>query len=179
MTHASGSRVPAAMSYHNGRNQGILPNGDPASHSSWIPVLLITYHNGRSLGIFRNGEQVRMLRRKTGTLVICLQIRENLTMENGDAAASWKDPASCLLDNGRNAGKCRQWSFLLHRSQRPFFLPFIPEIRDIFTMEKGYRARDQDASCWNRIITWSTDGQCSNGGWASPLMQSSRTSDPG
>ena len=81
VTHASGSRVPAAMSYHN----------------------------GRSLGIFRNGEQVRMLRWKTGTLVICPQIRENLTMENGDAAASWKDPDSCLLDNGRNAGKSRQW----------------------------------------------------------------------
>ena len=146
-----------------------------------------------------------MLRTGSGSLVICPRIRENLTMENGDAAASWKDPASCLLDNGRNAGKCRQWrscrtpgapcivlpfipeiremlpmeNFLLHRSQRPFFLPFVPEIRDIFAMENGSRDQAQAAACWNRCITWSTDGQWNNGGWRSPLMQSSRTSDPG
>ena len=109
VTHASCSRVPAAMSYHNGRSLGIFPNGDPASHSSWIPVLLITYHNGRRLGIFRNGELPGELRTGSGSLVICPRIRENLTMENGAATASWKDPDSCLLDNGRNAGKSRQW----------------------------------------------------------------------
>jgi hypothetical protein len=31
-----------------------------------------------------------------GTLVIYPRIRENLTMENGNAAASWKDAASYL-----------------------------------------------------------------------------------
>ena len=76
------------------------------THASWIPVLLlITYHNGRSLGIFRNGELPGELRQKTGTLVICPRIRENLTMENGDAAASWKDPASYLWIMAEMQGK--------------------------------------------------------------------------
>jgi hypothetical protein len=83
------------------------------------------------------------------------------------------------LDNGRNAGKCRQWRTSCHTWYAPLVLPFVPEIRDIFAMENGSRALDQAAACWNRCITWSTDGQWSNGGWRSPLMQSSRTSDPG
>ena len=37
-----------------------------------------------------------MLRTGSESLIICPRIRENLTMENGDAAASWKDPASYL-----------------------------------------------------------------------------------
>ena len=108
------------------------------------------------------------------------------------------------LDNGRNAGKGRQWrtsrcawyaplvlpfipeiremlpmeNFLLHRFPRPLFLPFVPEIRDILTMEKGSRALALAASSWRKCITWLTDGQWSNGGCARPLMQSSRTWDP-
>ena len=31
-----------------------------------------------------------MLRTGSGSLIICPRIRENLTMENGDAAASWR-----------------------------------------------------------------------------------------
>ena len=83
------------------------------------------------------------------------------------------------LDNGRNAGKGRQWRTSCCAWYAPLVLPFIPEIREIFAMEKGSRAWAQAAACWNRCITWLTDGQCSNGGWRSPLMQSSRTSDPG
>ncbi len=151
LPHASGSRVPAAMSYHNGRN----------------------------LGIFRNGEWVRTLRTGSGSLVICPRIRENLTMENGDAAASWKDPASYLWIMAEIQGKVANGELPATPGAPCIVLPFIPEIRDIFAMENGSRALDQAAACWNRCITWSTDGQWSNGGWRSPLMQSSRTSDPG
>ena len=60
-----------------------------------------------------------MLRTGSGSLIICPRIRENLTMENGDAAASWRiwihasritaemqgnvangDPATRFLDPG-------------------------------------------------------------------------------
>jgi len=102
-------------------------------------------------------------------------------LDNGEWRCSsfLEDPDSCLLDNGRNAGKGRQWRSCPTPGTPCIVLPFIPEIRDIFAMENGSRDRAQSASCWNRCITWLTDGQWSNGGWRSPLMQSSRTSDPG
>ena len=46
-----------------------------------------------------------MLRTGSESLIICPRIRENLTMENGDAAASWKDPASYLWIMAEMQGK--------------------------------------------------------------------------
>ncbi len=90
-----------------------------------------------------------------------------------------EDPASYLWIMAEIQGKVANGELPATPGAPCIVLPFIPEIRDIFAMENGSRALDQAAACWNRCITWSTDGQWSNGGWRSPLMQSSRTSDPG
>jgi len=98
-------------------------------------------------------------------------------MENGDAAASWRIWIHASRITAEMQGNVANGDPAVHLV-RTISPAIYPRNQGHFGNGERFPSPGQDASSWNRCITWLTDGQWSNGGWASPLMQSSRTWDP-